>query len=705
MKDTLTLALRRIILFKLKRQTSRMRNLPLQAVPSEGRNRSLPRYSGRLRHKNLWTPAVAVALLVALCPKPSHAATAFFSGLVKGGLTPISGATVTFYAAGRAGYGSSPTLLAQTASDPSGAFSLSGYRCPVGDPETYVLTTGGDAGNGSNPAIGLMAVTGKCKGLRSTSFVTVNELTTVAAQWPLAQFIDATGINIGTSPGNARGLANAVAGALTDLVRSVGTDSSDSGVPAKFLPAGSRCSTSGPANCDGLERLNALANILAACDLSSGPSSPACNALFKDTGTPQDGTTLEAAHRTLRHPKHNVKAIWSVQRMLSSLPYQPALSSPPDGWELALLFAPAGAEFNVPVWVALDVPGNVWVVNGFGNSVSELPAGNYNKGATNFHPAAATFSAPFAVALDTAGNVFVANAASNSVGELPAGNFNDGATSLAPPGAAFSLPSALALDASDNLWVANLGSRSGVPCDATAKKPCGSVSELLAGNYSTDGANFAPAAAQFDSLETIALDPAGDAWTANLTANSVSELEASNHRQGVNFAPASAGLDAPVALALDNSNNTWVANQTGGSGCSASPQAPPCGSVSELPAGNVQGAVNFTPPGAAIVEPNQVALDSAGNVWVSNFRGGSGCDNATPCGSVSELPAGNFNNGAMNFAPVGAAFDHPTLLALDSSGNVWVTHFAGVSELIGAAAPVLTPIQACLKKGRNVCRP
>jgi hypothetical protein len=132
----------------------------------------------------------------------------------------------------------------------------------------------------------------------------------------------------------------------------------------------------------------------------------------------------------------------------------------------------------------------------------------------------------------------------------------------------------------------------------------------------------------------------------------------------------------------------------------------PLRQVSELPAGNYNdGAMNFSPPGAAIVQPNSVALDSAGNVWVSNFRGGSGCDEAPPCGSVSELPAGNYSDGAMNFAPPGAAFVHPTLLALDNSGNVWVTHFDGVSELMGLATPVMTPIQACLKKGKSVCRP
>jgi hypothetical protein len=66
---------------------------------------------------------------------------------------------------------------------------------------------------------------------------------------------------------------------------------------------------------------------------------------------------------------------------------------------------------------------------------------------------------------------------------------------------------------------------------------------------------------------------------------------------------------------------------------------------------------------------------------------------------------GQSQQGRPEFRSSGAGFVHPTLLALDASGNVWVTQFAGVNELIGLAGPVLTPIQACLKTGKTVCRP
>jgi hypothetical protein len=53
--------------------------------------------------------------------------------------------------------------------------------------QTYVTAIGGDAGSGTNSAIGLTALAGPCNALSSSSFVMVNELATVAAEWALAQ--------------------------------------------------------------------------------------------------------------------------------------------------------------------------------------------------------------------------------------------------------------------------------------------------------------------------------------------------------------------------------------------------------------------------------------------------------------------------------------------------------------------------------------
>ena len=165
-----------------------------------------------------------------------------FSGQVQGGggaQNPINGANVKLFVTGATDYGQGATSLASTASDGHGAFNIGSYTCPSNRPgaQTYIVATGGNAGAGTNNAIGLMALAGPYNSLGSATFVTINELTTVAAEWALAQFTDpATGQVIGASSTNAAGLDNAVHTAMSDLVKSVGTNATDPGIPAGFLP-------------------------------------------------------------------------------------------------------------------------------------------------------------------------------------------------------------------------------------------------------------------------------------------------------------------------------------------------------------------------------------------------------------------------------------------------------------------------------------
>ena len=101
--------------------------------------------------------------------------------------------------------------------------------------------------------------------------VTINELTTVAAEWALVQFSDPTGQILGAPSSNATGFSNAVNQAQANLANI------SSGLPASFWSnqGATEASCTGdtpPVNCDGLERLDTIANILAACVESSGPS-------------------------------------------------------------------------------------------------------------------------------------------------------------------------------------------------------------------------------------------------------------------------------------------------------------------------------------------------------------------------------------------------------------------------------------------------
>jgi DNA-binding beta-propeller fold protein YncE len=104
--------------------------------------------------------------------------------------------------------------------------------------------------------------------------------------------------------------------------------------------------------------------------------------------------------------------------------------------------------------------------------------------------------------------------------------------------------------------------------------------------------------------------------------------------------------------------------------------------------------LNFAPTGSNFNTPIGVAIDSSGRVWVTNFDG----NNVTALNNDGTLFG--------NFAAPGSNFFGPGGVAFDSSGNLWVPNGGDntVTELVGVAAPVLTPMVACLKQATPALR-
>jgi streptogramin lyase len=524
----------------------------------------------------------------------------------------------------------------------------------------YLTAVGGNAGSGSNTAIGLMSVAGLSNTLTQPVSITLNELTTVAAEWALAQFIDATGQLMGAPSSNATGLADAVNQAQMNL------SDMASGTPAGFwstygVTEASCTGGAPPINCDGLERLDTLANILAACVESSGPSSSACATLLSNTGG--STTTLQAAHAMTINPVANVGALFVLQG--GAPPFTPALSAAPDGWEIALNFKPSGGGIAQPAGIAIDAVGNVWVANSIGGptgfgSVTELtPSGGL---AGNFAPSGANFSSLSGVAIDSLGNAWVTNSNINnsSVTALTSsgglvGNFSLGDGAAGSDG--------LAIDANDNVWVANGGTSN--------------VTELTSGGGLVG--TFAPSGGNIEAPHYLAIDATGNVWVANTAFTGVTALTSSGGLFG-NFATIDNRKFVANNLAIDAADNIWIATDSGDG-------------VIEL--NSIGGLVgNFVPSSG--FSPFAVAIDAAGNAWVTNDGNNS----------VTELTSSGALAG--DFAPSGAALSFPNSVAIDAAGNVWVGSIgATVSVIVGAAKPVLTPLVACLREtpAHAVCLP
>lgn len=123
------------------------------------------------------------------------------------------------------------------------------------------------------------------------------------------------------------------------------------------------------------------------------------------------------------------------------------------------------------------------------------------------------------------------------------------------------------------------------------------------------------------------------------------------------------GLNAPAQLAIDASGNVWVANALGNS-------------VSEFnPAGMPLSASGFT--GGGLNLPVGLAINSLGDVWVAN-EGANSLSEFGPDGAAIS-PAGGFTGGGLELTQ---------FMAIDSTNKVWVANCADFCDASGVASNI-----------------
>ena len=246
-------------------------------------------------------------------------------GLVHGGQQPVTGATIQLYAVGTTGDGSAATPLLSPAplSDANGTFDITNtYTCPSASALVYLVASGGNPGQAAgtnNAALSMMAALGPCGNLSASTFIFVNELTTVAAVYALAPYMTSPSA-IGSAPADALALASAFTLASYFANTTTGT------TPGTGVPAG----TTVP-----VAQINTIADIISTCINStggvSGDTTP-CGTLFSLT-TPTGITPATDTITTLLYladnPSLNTAALFNL--VTPTAPYQPPQAQvPPD---------------------------------------------------------------------------------------------------------------------------------------------------------------------------------------------------------------------------------------------------------------------------------------------------------------------------------------------------------------------------------------
>jgi hypothetical protein len=586
---------------------------------------------------------------------------ATISGKVHGGQQPISGAQVYLYAANTttASYGGAPTSLLNSpgyvTTDADGNFSFNGAyslsACQTANQLVYVVSVGGNPGAGSNNSNAvLMAALGSCANLTASTFVYLNEVTTVASVYALQQFMSPGTYNVGTTSTNLTGLQNAflTVSNLVDLTTGVAYSQLPTLSPNNFRVAPQM-------------QVNSLANALAACVNSATPFA-ACGSLYS-AATPTNGTapadTLGAILNIALHPAQNVSTLYTLPPPAAA--FEPALTAQPNDWTLGLYYGRTGTQYAEASSVAIDAAGDPWI-------------GYFVGGGLEYSPIGVSFPQDVYIAQRLPDDQF------QSVTITPSGAiwFND--YQFDSSGVYVSHTSSQfdsnvnqfqnASDASGLVYIAN--------GNLTAINPAGQGTTLP-----TSGVGI-----------TLAIDYADNIWMPSyagtvLEATSSGALIASEPTIGWSIGPPAAYplSYSNTAIAMDHEGDAWIRytinSQTTSTSTSSLVEVSPTGA-------SLIGNGSITLPDLGT---NALAIDGADTVWVPNRQGGLSHFDHT--GALISSAAG-YQNAAV--ATVYSGSLSVAGLALDSSGNAWTisNNLGYLMELIGVAAPVATPLAANL---------
>ncbi len=295
----------------------------------------------------------------------------------------------------------------------------------------------------------------------------------------------------------------------------------------------------------------------------------------------------------------------------------------------------------------------------------------------------ARFNGPAGVAADAAGNLYVADEGQRLIRKI---DINGVVTTLAGgtvsptqgyasidgtgTSAGFADPTGLAVDATGNIYVSDNG-----PLACIRKvTPAGVVTTIKGFDFPTinNGAQhtnktYVPEAIAVDGSGNIYIGDDANKLILKVTPAGVMSTIAGNGTQGsVNGPGVSASFYSTRALCVDAAGNIYVSDSV----AQLIRKINTSGVVSTFAGTGTIGATNGTAATASFNFPGGIAVDAAGNLYVSDQTNNL-IRKITVTGIVSTL-AGTGAIGANNGPAASATFYYPESITVDAKGTVYV---------------------------------
>ncbi|WP_052321438.1 hypothetical protein [Ralstonia sp. A12] len=267
------------------------------------------------------------------------------------------------------------------------------------------------------------------------------------------------------------------------------------------------------------------------------------------------------------------------------------------------------ARFSGPYGIAVDGSGNLFVADTFNSRIRKITvsgvvstfAGSGSAIEADGTGTTAGFNVPISIATDNSGNVYVLDNGSKTIRKItPAGVV----TTLATAGGASSVLNSIAVDSAGNVYVADSGTNT-----LSKVTPAGAVSTLTGSvndplGVAVDG-NGTVYVAERTSCTIRKVSPVGV----------VSTLAGSGGCAHTDGTGSAAAFNVPGFIAVDGNGNLYVAESQG----NTIRKVTPAGVVTTLAGSGAAGSADGLGTNAQFTIPVGITVDSNGVVYVTDL--------------------------------------------------------------------------------------
>jgi len=323
---------------------------------------------------------------------------------------------------------------------------------------------------------------------------------------------------------------------------------------------------------------------------------------------------------------------------------------------------------TLPSWLSLSPGSNYSITTVAGDGNATFADGNSTT---------ASFNIPFGVAVDSSGNIFVADEMNNKIRKIDSsGNVTtvagDGNATFADGNsttASFKYPTGVALDGSGNIFVSDYGNNKIRKIDTS-----GNVT-TVAGTGVMGFADGNSTTAKFGQPTGVALDGSGNIFVADYGSNKIRKIDSSGNVTTVagdgtaTFADGNsttASFKDPYGVALDSSGNIFVSDTHN----HRIRKIDINGNVTTVAGTGNATFADGNSTTASFNNPTGIAVDSSGNIFVADWLNNRirKIDTSGNVTTIAGTGAPTFADGDSTIAK----FHSPSSVAVDSSGNIFV---------------------------------